>query len=292
MLRRFILLASILALHVAGPAGAAQASGSAGSLRAAYGHMQAGLRSNPFGRPIQLDSRESASELKGEMHAVIDHSYGLVSSALSDPGNWCDILILHLNTKHCQAGEGDGSSFLVVNIGKKHDQPLDKTHPVRFGFRLKAATPEYFAVELNADSGPYSTKNYSILLEAIPLQQGRTFLHLSYSYGFGMAARLALQAYLGTMGSAKVGFTQIGTRPDGAPVYVGGVRGMIERNTMRYHLAIESYLESLSVPAEERVEKRLNDWFAAAESYPRQLHEMERDAYLAMKRREIRRLES
>ncbi len=286
MPHRFILLAAILALHVAG---AVQAAEPAAALRTAYEQMQAGLRSSPFGRPIHLDSRESSSGLQGEMHAVIDHPYGLVSSALSDPGNWCDILILHLNTKHCRAGDGDGRSFLAVNIGKKYDQPLDKTYPVRFGFRLKAATPEYLAVELNADSGPYSTKNYSILLEAIPLQQGRAFLHLSYSYGFGMAARLALQTYLGTIGGAKVGFTQTGMRPDGEPVFVGGVRGMIERNTVRYHLAIESYLASLSVPAEERVEKRLSDWFAAAESYPRQLHEMERDAYLAMKRREIRR---
>jgi hypothetical protein len=34
------------------------------------------------------------------------------------------------------------------------------------------------------------------------------------------------------------------------------------------------------------MEKRLRDWFAAAERYPRQLHEMEQDEYLDMKRKE------
>lgn len=289
MLHRLILLASIAVFNAAGPAGADQVSAPAVSLRAVYEELQARLRSNPFGRPLHLDSRESSSDLKGDMHAVVEHPFGLVGSSLNDPAVWCDILILHLNTKYCQAGDNGGQSYLAVNIGRKYDQPLNKTHRVRFVFRVTAATPDYFSVVLNAAAGPYGTKNYRILLEAIPLPQGRTFIHLSYSYGFGMTARLALQTYLGTIGSAKVGFTETGRKADGEPEFVSGVRGMIERNTMRYHLAIESYLDSLSAPADFRVEKRLNDWFAAIERYPRQLHEMEREDYLAMKRREIRR---
>ena len=55
---------------------------------------------------------------------------------------------------------------------------------------------------------------------------------------------------------------------------------------MRYYLAIEAFLGSLSAPAGARVEKSLRDWFAASERYPRQLHEMEQGEYLAMKRKE------
>jgi hypothetical protein len=40
------------------------------------------------------------------------------------------------------------------------------------------------------------------------------------------------------------------------------------------------------VPEPQRLEKRLNDWYAASGSYPRQLSEMERGEYLTMKRRE------
>jgi len=64
---------------------------------------------------------------------------------------------------------------------------------------------------------------------------------------------------------------------------------VVERNTMRYYLAIESYLGALSAPPQTRLEKRLQDWFAASERYSRQLHEMERGEYLEMKRREYQR---
>lgn len=287
MLYRIILFTSIL-LNVASSA-AAQDPAPGASLRAAYDELQAKLHSNPFGRPLHLDSRESSSDLKGDMHAAVDHPYTLVATSLNDAGVWCDILILHLNTKFCETENGGGRETLAVNIGKKYDQPLEKTYQVRFDFRVTSATADYFSVALNGATGPYGTKNYRILLEAVPLEGGRTFIHLSYSYGFGLKARLAMQTYLGTIGSAKVGFTETGKKAGGEPEYVGGVRGMIERNTMRYFLAIESYLDSLSVPVEARVEKRLNDWFVAIERYPRQLHEMEREDYLAMKRREIRR---
>ena len=67
------------------------------------------------------------------------------------------------------------------------------------------------------------------------------------------------------------------------------MRGVTERNTMRYYLAIESFLGALATPAPGRVEKSMSDWFTAIERYPRQLHEMERGEYLAMKRMEYAR---
>jgi len=67
------------------------------------------------------------------------------------------------------------------------------------------------------------------------------------------------------------------------------MRGVIERNSMRYYLAIEAFLGALSAPPQAQLEKRLRDWFVATERYPRQLHEMEQTAYLEMKRREHQR---
>ncbi|MCK7501517.1 MAG: hypothetical protein MZW92_74400 [Comamonadaceae bacterium] len=42
----------------------------------------------------------------------------------------------------------------------------------------------------------------------------------------------------------------------------------------------------------ERLERRMQNWFTATESYPRQLHEMDRASYLAMKRAEVARQNS
>jgi hypothetical protein len=53
---------------------------------------------------------------------------------------------------------------------------------------------------------------------------------------------------------------------------------------MRYYLAIEAFLGSLSAPPQAQLEKRLRDWYAAAERYPRQLHEIGQAQYLEMKR--------
>jgi hypothetical protein len=98
-----------------------------------------------------------------------------------------------------------------------------------------------------------------------------------------MAGRLAMKTYLATIGSAKVGFTQTSSGD-----YIGGVRGLVERNTMRYYLAIDAYLGSLAIPADKRVDQRFAAWFDATEQYPRQLHELDRQAYLQMKKTSAR----
>jgi hypothetical protein len=92
-----------------------------------------------------------------------------------------------------------------------------------------------------------------------------------------------MQAYLATAGAGKVGFSSSGN------ALIGGMRGVVERNTMRYYLAVDAYLDSAADPSTERVERRLAAWFDATEQYKRQLHEIERDAYLIMKRKEVQR---
>ena len=262
---------------------------SPGSLRAQYGALQDRLSDNPFQRPLTLDSGETPSGVTGDIYALIQFPFSTMGAALISPGNWCDILILHLNTKYCRASIAGGGSVLNVSIGRKHDQPLNEAYPVVFAFRVAAQTPNYLQVRLNADEGPLSTRDYRIALEAVPLESGQTFVHLSYSYAYGLAGRLAMQAYLGTIGRDKVGFTVASTQPDGKLLHIGGMRGVLERNTMRYYLAVEAFLGALSEPPQAQFEKRLHDWFAASERYPRQLHEMEQGAYLDMKRREYRR---
>ena len=96
-------------------------------------------------------------------------------------------------------------------------------------------------------------------------------------------------AYLNTVARAKVGFTVVGKNAGGGVSYVDGLRGLVERNTMRYYLAIESFLGALALPPAAQFEKRISDWFAATECYPKQLHEVESDTYIDMKRKENQR---
>ncbi|HEY9277303.1 MAG TPA: hypothetical protein VIO87_03795 [Methylotenera sp.] len=258
-------------------------------LRAKYTELTKQLNSNQFKRALYLNSMESSHDLKGEIYAVVDYPFATVNQALNNPAHWCDLLILHINIKYCNADENKNGTTLSVNLGKKNEQPLADTYRVDFNYREIITTPDYFALELNAENGPLNTRDYRIWVEATPIKGGRTFLHFTYAYAFGLAGRLAMQGYLSTVGSDKVGFTVTGKLPDGSPNYIKGVRGVVERNTMRYYLAIDAYLAELNTPSNQQLEQRLQSWYRSTEEYPRQLHEVELNEYMAMKRDEYKR---
>ena len=269
-----LLLATVL------PAQAQQAG--AQSLRDAYRTLQPALVDSPFGRPIHIESREAGDIIEGSVHAVLNVPFANVGRLLAQPQSWCDVMFLHPNTKLCRVRKG-AAPVLQMRIGKKFDQPLDEAHELELAYAVAQQKPDYLQVRLNADSGPLGTRDYRIVLEAIPVENGKTFLHLSYAYGYGLMARAAVQTYLGTVANEKVGFTKIANASGDAPQYVKGMRGLIERNTMRYYLAIESFLRT---PA--ALEKRLRSFYAAMERYPRQLHDMPLEDYLNTKRDEDR----
>jgi len=259
------------------------------TLKAKHESLREKLASNPFQRPLVLESTQNSGDLKGEVYAVVDQPFSVVEPALQGMDHWCELLILHLNVKGCSAAGKPPAEVLSLVVGRKFDQALDDGYKVEFAYSQPAASADYMRVQMAAETGPVGTRNYRLALEAVPLDDKRSFIHMSYAYGYGATARLAMQAYLSTAGRDKVGFSVTGKTDDGKPVYVDGVRGVMERNTMRYYLAIEAYLGSLSAPTGDQQEKRLRDWFAATERHALQLHEIERDDYMKMKRNELQR---
>src|SRR5262249_4868968 len=155
------------------------------------------------------------------------------------------------NVKRCSAMPTERKSELTVCMGPKRGEAAAADLCVGFAYRVVAVSADVLRVVLNADRGPFGTSNYRILLEAVPIDSARTFLHFSYSYLSSLPAALAMDVYLGTVGSGKVGFSVERNRADGKPSLVRGMRGALERNTMRYYLAIEAYLDALSAPAEQ-----------------------------------------
>lgn len=258
-------------------------------LSAKYTELNAQLFNNQFQRALYLNSADSADGLKGEIYAVAAYPFATVNLALNNPTHWCDVLILHVYIKYCHASSNMAGSALTVNLSNKYDQPLADTYRAEFNYRGVVTAPDYFAVELDAETGPLGTHDYRIWFEATPLQDGRTFLHFTYAYGFGIIGRLTMQGYLATIGRHKVGFTVTGKQPNGQPTYIQGVRGIVERNTMRYYLAIDAYLAALTTSPEDQLEKRLQHWYDGTDQYARQLHEIERQDYLDMKRKEYQR---
>ena len=283
--RAGLLVAAALLCAVAQGAEPAR-SVPAAALYARYQELLPQLEHNPFGRAMQIESVQTDSSLTGAVSAVVQHPLAKVQSGLTLPLDWCKLLMLHINTQFCRIAAQPPGAVLKVGMGQKSVGPLAPVYPVEFEFRVVAASADYFEVRLSADHGPLATHDYRLAFAAVRLDDNRSFLRLSYSYGFGFAGRLAMQGYLATGGRNKIGFTVDGSAADGRPTYIGGTRGVVERNAMRYYLAIDVHLDSYAVPAPEQFEYAVNRWFDATERFARQLHELDRAAYLAKKRAE------
>ena len=256
---------------------ASAAPEAADALRARLEQLRPALERNDYGRPLHIDSHEAGASQRGEVHALVSQPFATVAEGLSEPRSWCAVLTLPFNVLRCEA-RGD---TLSVYIGRKPQTAIEDATRIDLRLAVAARTPDFFQVQLSAPAGPAGTRDYRIAFAATPAESGRTFVRLQYGYSHGTLSRMALSTYLATSGADKVGFSR-----DGGQL-VGGVRGVTERNTMRYYLAIESFLQTLAVPRERRLQARLESWFDATERYPRQLHETERAGYLAMKRREL-----
>lgn len=261
----------------------------AATMRATHARMKDALANSPLQGPIHLESGETASGLQGDVFAEVPHSVASIEHALSSPSQWCDAMVPHINTKKCRASGDAHRGELNLSIVRKWDQDADQAFVLTFAYRVITQSADYLEVQLTSGAGPLGTSNYRILLQVVALPDGRSFLHFSYAYDSNALARTASQLYLATFGSAKVGFTVLSREPDGSPTLIRGMRGLVERNAMRFFVAIEAHLDALAAPAPEQFEKRLDLWFSGSERYPRQLHEIDRATYLNLKRADQRR---
>jgi hypothetical protein len=275
-------------LMLAGLATQAKAA-SPDTLRAQFASLRDAGTSQLLDQSIYLRSTESSDRMQGEVHALIDEPFEQVRQQLAKAEQWCDVLILHINVKYCRAQRTATGEELVSGVGRKFDQPLAEVHWVRFGFRVLTDRSDHLLAELRAPSGPLGTHDYRMSVEAVPHANGQSLLRMTYSYGYGTAARWAMKTYLATLGRDKRGFSVVGKTAAGQPVTVDGVRGVVERNTLRYYLALQSHLESHDAPGGNATKLSLQTWFNATERYAEQLREMDGPAYMAMKLKEVQR---
>ena len=78
-----------------------------------YKELAEKLSQNQYKRPLFLDSSESANTVTGNAYAILNSSFPTVSDTFKNPKRWCDVMILHVNTKCCRAN-ADTSEHLVM----------------------------------------------------------------------------------------------------------------------------------------------------------------------------------
>ncbi|MDA8412256.1 MAG: hypothetical protein M0023_00520 [Desulfobacteraceae bacterium] len=281
---------SILAAAVLCPAGFASAGETPRQgkelLLGIYHSNKTRLETSSFGLPLVLESSEQGNRVHVDVYGVFDYPFDSVAGMLKVRANWCDIVSLHLNVKACTYGELPGDRQLTFYIGRKVYQAPEDAHQVTYDYRIAKQQPGYLDIVLSAGKGPFGTKGHRMRFEALHLDGRKTFVHVSYEYSDSVALRLAAKIYFATLGRDKVGFTVTGTDEHGDEIYIGGPRGSIERNAVRYYFAIQTFMDTLRYPEENRFNMRINEWYDLTSRYRKQLFELDKKDYLSFKIKE------
>ena len=251
-----------------------------------YQRNKARLETNSFGLPLFLDSFEKDDRVQVDVYGIFDYPFSSVVNVLKVPANWCDIVSLHPNVKACTSRELTGAWLLTFYLGHKAYQPPEDTRQVMYHYQNVVQRQGYLDIILNADEGPFGTKDHRMRFEALPLDGSRTFVRVSYSYNDSVAVRLAEKIYFATLGRGKLGFTVTGTDGKGDPVYIGGPRGAVERSAVRYYFAIQSFINTLRYPENSRFRMRISEWYDLTTRYRKQLFDLDKKDYLTSKTKE------
>jgi hypothetical protein len=262
------------------------------SLQNEYQQQTESNRDNPFSLPLILNSSDNNGRLIGSIIAVVPHDFETIRGSLSMQEKWCGILILHLNVKACTY-KITGARKLHLYLGRKFQQAPAQATRISMDFEQKIDNADFIRYKLFSADGPFGSSNYLIELEAMPAsnpitesaEAGQTLLRFNYSYELSLFGRLAAAAYLNTLGRDKVGFTVVGENAQG-PIYIQGLPGIIERNTVRFYLAIDTYFKTVDSNSDHA--RLFENWYDATEQFARQLHEVTKQSYLDAKANELR----
>ena len=284
LLRNFLILGVGFATALTAPSVNAELRGAQG-METLLDQVNAELGQPGEQNQFYIKAERTDDVESGEAAMYINHPVSRLSVALGSSSSWCEILPLHINVKACTY-DNDGDS-LSLYLGPKSYQDPDDAFEIVYRFQSEFNNDYLSAVAL-ADEGPLGTSNYHIEIEAIPSKDepNQSFMRIYLSNHQSWLSSRAMDVYLATKGSEKQGISITGYDSVGNPVYSSGALAVAERNLLRYYFAFDAYFDALSIEEpEKRLEAQLNSWFDKTEDYP-QLHELEKQEYLADKRRE------
>jgi hypothetical protein len=259
--------------------------GSLSRLSGRYPELQEAARRGPFGLPLQVRSEERETLVSAEIHGIIEHPFPALAAAFTEPGGWCDFLVLNPNIKTCTFRREGQETLLTLYVGSKgYRAPETATEQV-YRFLVRARQPDYVAISLTAPQGLLGTTGHRFEFE-VGSVAGKTVLALSSSYEPSMLSKLLTGIYLNTLGRDKIGFSRETTEAGVPGGYVRGIKGMIERNVMRYYLTLKAFLDTGGQPADRQFAARASLAYDLMDLYPAQLRLMDKAEYLDIKLRE------
>lgn len=244
--------------------------------------LKHGMSNTLPGTDVDLASSEQDDMLSAEINSILHIPFEIVADSLTQASNWCEVMPLHFNIKACTHEIRDGGELLTVYSGRKIYEAPEDSYQMTYHFEVIQQDDSQLLLRLHADNGPINTRDYKIELQAQRVNAG-TRLRIHSSYQPSWLSTMLTSSYLSTVGRNKEGFSLIDDNGELQPVK--GIKGIIERNVMRYHLAINAFLSTQSLPKASRHMATLLNWFQQNNSFP-QLHEMDEAEYLQIKQEE------
>ncbi|WP_111655366.1 hypothetical protein [Isoalcanivorax indicus] len=237
------------------------------------------IRQADFAEPIYVESREDNNQVQGGIYVLIDTPFKTLREKLADKRSWCEIIFLHFNIKACVLDMKSDPTRVSIYSGRLYYQSPEEATRNDYVFEAFSFRDNYLNTVLHGPDGPFGTRDYRIVIQAVPVDEHTTLAHVSYSLHYNMVTRVAQRVYFASAGRHRIGFSREGT--DNTPVR--GVRGMVERNTMRFYLALEAFL---GAPEPNQRDERLERWHTLTLQYPDQLKELDLETYLDYKSKE------
>jgi hypothetical protein len=239
------------------------------------------------GLPVHARVSVAENVVQSEILAVFAHRHPQLTALLENGRGWCEIVVLHPNVKACTHEPAGGHQRVVIYTGTKHYQPARLSRAHHHDLRIERREPGYLMARLLPAPDKLADGAEPVVIEAVDIDGERTGLRVQYRQRLNAWTRLASATYFATFGRDKVGFSRRGADGGANTAYVDGLVGAIERNIVRYFLAMETHLAVGGGDSPEKHEQRLAHWFASTERHARQLHELDWEEYLDIKRREL-----
>jgi len=228
----------------------------------------------PF--PLAVVSQLEEDLARVAISATIPVEFDQLRAFYRDDSNWCHGFIANIYVKACYK-KGD----LVRIFYDNNDAYQELSSAFRFDYRIEGQSLDAneLLISLVAESGPLGSKDYRLRIEAQATTDNQSNIRLVYQSRYGFVARSALFIYLKTLGSGKIGFSH---EPNGQPVK--GIRGILERNAMRYLLALCAYFANRN-PL-KTLQDTLKNWHDYARVFNKELQEIDWIDYQKLKLQE------
>ena len=243
------------------------------------------IKKNKIADNLAIQSSYIDDRLTADVYSLIEYPVKKITKLFTDKSNICEFMLLNLNIKTCLNQNRDHQSRLIIYAGRKFYQHPGDAEKLAYLIIDKTVHGKYVDLLLTSKDGPYNTSDYLIHIRAIAYK-AKTILHIRSAYTTSVMSRLGSSVYLATLGRGKIGFSIKGYSDTHEPVYVDGEDGVIERNAMRYYLAILAMLTPVEKSEKSQFIKRAEYWFDQTQKYKKQLYELSKNEYIAAKQQE------